>query len=357
MKRKFLPSIVRSFHFAKYNLRPFRWSMIKSHVLSRIKSKLRIGSGYRIIDLALTYKCNLQCEHCSANPLSKEEPQLTLADYKNIVSEAEKLDNLSWNITGGEPLLVDWLDDLIVILKPEKHYITVQTNGLLLTKKRAEELAHLGVNCITTSIDSIDPSTHDEFRGSADAFNKTFQGLENACRAGMQVLIGGIVTHQNLRTKDLIKLIEKANSIGAIFLYNLAVPCGKWAGDYDMILRGDDRDYLIELMNQYPQSTTDHEVGRNAVGCPAGIEKCYITPYGDVIPCPFIHISFGNVTREPLTNIVTRMQSVPHFNNHQGICLAAEDTDFHKTIFSKIYDGKTFLPVDFRDIYGELDEK
>ncbi len=36
-------------------------------------------------------------------------------------------------------------------------------------------------------------------------------------------------------------------------------------------------------------------MGRNKIGCPAGMEKIYITPYGDVIPCPFIHIGFGNI--------------------------------------------------------------
>jgi MoaA/NifB/PqqE/SkfB family radical SAM enzyme len=357
MKRELWPSIKRSFYFAKYNLMPFRWSMVTSHAFRRTKSKLKLKSGYRIIDLSLTYDCNLKCSHCSAFTLKKKSPQLGLEDYRAIVGEAENLDNLSWNITGGEPLLVDWIDELIPILNPEKHYISVQTNAILLDEYRAKKLSNLGVNCITTSIDSIDPFEHNNFRGMPEAYEKTFIGLENARNAGMQILIGGIVTHQNLRSKKLIDLIEKANEVGAIFLFNLAVPCGKWSGANDMILRGDDRDYLIGLMNKYPKSTTDHEVGRNAVGCPAGIEKCYITPYGNVLPCPFIHISFGNVTKEPLSGIVKRMQRFAHFNHYQDICIAAEDREFHKNVFSKIYEAEQRLPVDYKEIYGVLDGK
>lgn len=355
MKRKLWPSIKRSFYFAKYNLMPFRRSMITSHALRRIKSKLNLSSGYRIIDLSLTYNCNLKCSHCSALSLTKKSSQLSLDDYRKIVKEAENLDNLSWNITGGEPLLVNWIDELIPILKPEKHYISIQTNAILLDEARAWKLSSLGVNCITTSIDSIDPFEHNNFRGLPDAYEKTFKGLENARKAGMQILIGGVVTHQNLRSNKLKELIEKANEIGAIFLFNLAVPCGNWAGAYDRILRGNDRDYLINLMNKYPKSTTDHEVGRNAVGCPSGIEKCYITPYGDVLPCPFIHISFGNITNEKLSVIVKRMQKVPYFNHYQDICIAAEDREFHKNVFLKIYETEHCLPVDYTEIYGVLD--
>jgi MoaA/NifB/PqqE/SkfB family radical SAM enzyme len=344
--------IIRKAAFLKYNLRPFRPSLVASHALKRLSSKFHFRkNGFRIIDLAITYDCNLRCEHCSAMVLAKDEPKLTLSDYRRIVQQAKQLDVLSWNITGGEPLLVDWLDELIPILEPRRHYISIQSNCNLLTESRARALADLGVNCITTSIDSILPQEHDRFRGVQHTYARTLEGLANARKAGMQILVGGIVTHQNLRSRELELLIKQSNQLGAIFLFNLAVPCGKWAGNYDSILRGDDREYLLRLMNKYPLTTTDHEVGRNAVGCPAGMEKLYITNTGEVIPCPFIHITFGNVRDEPLAEIVEEMQKVPYFGRYQNICVAAEDGDFHKQALERVYASGKPIPVHHTDIF------
>jgi len=272
------------------------------------------------------------------------------------VEDADQhLDVLSWNITGGEPLLTDILWDLLPALKPQTHYISVQTNATLLTEQRAQRLAKLGVNCITTSLDSNDPQEHNTFRGMKSAYEKTLQGLENAKRAGMQILVAGVITHQNLRTPELRQLIKKANDIGAIFLYNLAVPCGRWVDETDMILRGDDRQYLKQLMVDFPLSSTDHEPGRNAIGCPAGMEKIYITAFGDVIPCPFIHISFGNVQEEALHTIVDKMQKVDFFSQYQPVCIAAEDPEMHK-VFRQMNQFKQ-LPVKHTDIFPDVNEQ
>lgn len=326
--------------------------MVSRHVARRLSSWLGISSGFRVIDLSVTNQCNLSCEHCSAAFLKENGSSLSLDDYKDIVRQGKELDNLSWNITGGEPLLVDWLDDLIPVLDPARHYIAVQTNCILLSLERARRLARLGVNCITTSLDSADAEKHDSFRNYQGGYQKVLEGIFNAKKAGMQVLVGGIVTHTSLYSSDLIRLIEKVNSIGAIFLFNLAVPCGRWAGNSGIVLTGNDREHLYQLMSIYPMSTTDHEVGRNSIGCPAGMEKIYVSPTGEVLPCPFIQVSFGNCKNESLFTIVDRMRRTPHFNAYQNICLAAEEEYFHKKVFPKLYGEKPWrCPVPYQDIY------
>ena len=350
---KWKSALLRKYYFARYNLTPFRFSMVTNNLAKRLLSRLGFQQGFRIIDLALTYECNLTCEHCSAMIMKKDSPPLNLDDYREIVRQAKDLDVLSWNITGGEPLLVDWLDELIPILEPKTHYISIQTNCLSFDRKRAEELAALGVNCITTSLDSSIPEEHNKFRGRNNSYQKVLEAVVHAKKAGMQVLIGTTVTHQNLRSQGLVDLINISNKAGAICLFNLAIPCGNWKNNTDIILRGDDREYLLELMDAYPMTSTDHEPGRNAIGCPAGIEKVYITAYGDVIPCPFIHVSFGNIREDPLIEIVKKMQQIPEFNEYQKVCLAAEDIDFQQEVLKKIYSLNSQCPVPSELVYGK----
>lgn len=354
----FLSNLKRKYHFSMYNLRPFRPTLLASHAMKRGLSRVGGRQGFRIIDIALSYRCDLKCEHCSAMIMkneAKDAPLLGLDEYRDIVRYAKELDVLSWNVTGGEPLLVDWLDELIPILEPRWHYIAIQTNCSNLDRERARDLAKLGVNCITTSLDSIVPDEHNAFRGADYSYDAVLNGVRNATAAGMRALIGMTLTHQNLRSPETVQLIERANSLGAILLFNLAIPCGEWHGETDFILHGDDRKYLLGLMERYPMTSTDHEVGRNKIGCPAGMEKVYITPYGDVIPCPFIHISFGNIRDSSLKDIVTRMRRVPHFGNYQDICVAAEDHKFQEEVMSKIYALGVQCPVPHDSIYGPLD--
>jgi MoaA/NifB/PqqE/SkfB family radical SAM enzyme len=349
---KTLSEIKRKYHFATYNLTPFRAPLFITHMTKRLLSAAGLKKGFRIIDLALSYACNLKCRHCSARILEqKNKTPLTLDEYVQVVKQAKQLDVLSWNVTGGEPLLVPWLDELISILEPRLHYISIQTNGMVLTPERAQRLRHLGVNCITMSLDSLDPIEHNEFRGASSAYQNVLAAIKNAQQAGLKVLIGGVVTHHNLRTDKLRRLIETVNRLGAIFLLIPAVPCGKWQGEEEMLLRDDDRGYLNRLVSEYPMTATDHHVGRNAIGCPAGTELLYITPYGDVTPCPFIHVSFGNVRESPLPEIVKRMHQVPYFNQYQNICIAAEDRKLHREVFSKLAAAKSALPVDAGDVF------
>ena len=356
---KIVSNIIRKAYFFKYNVQPFRLSLVSSHVRRRLLSSLGLKKGFRIIDLALTYACNLDCKHCSAELMKSNEKELTIEDYREIVRQSKELDVFSWNITGGEPLLVDWLEYLIPVLKPKTHSIFIQTNCMLLDENKAKKMAELGVNCITTSLDHIQPEKHNEFRGSELSYDKVMEGVRNAKKYGMQALIGVTVSHQNLRSKSLIELIETFNHIGVIVLFNLAIPCGKWAGKSDVMLRGDDREYLLKIMEKYPMTSTDHEVGRNAVGCPAGVEKVYITPYGDVTPCPFLSVSFGNIRSATLSNIVKEMRKVPEFNKYQKFCIGAEDFNFYENVMCKMNSFEPPYPIHYTEIYGDkskLDE-
>ena len=60
---------------------------------------------------------------------------MNLNNYRDIVKQSIILDFLAWNITSGEPLQVEWLENLIPILEPRTHYISIQTNSSLITKK------------------------------------------------------------------------------------------------------------------------------------------------------------------------------------------------------------------------------
>jgi MoaA/NifB/PqqE/SkfB family radical SAM enzyme len=62
--------------------------------------------------------------------------------------------------------------------------------------------------------------------------------------------------------------------------------------------------------------------------CPAALEDLFVNNFGQVQPCPFIPISFGNVRDEPLKEIFLRMQQHEMFKKRRSVCMPARDKDF-----------------------------
>jgi len=250
----------------------------------------------RYIDLAIGYACNLKCEHCFANALEKKSRRrITPAEYREVVKQAMKLGALNFSFQGGEPTLYPELTDFIKNTYPKMNLISVTTSGTLLDEQKILILKNAGVDILTISLDSAVPGEHDRFRGVKGTFEKTMNTIKLALKNGLHVTLGAVASHQNIRTQGLIDLIELAHDLNIIIFLALAVPLGKWGNKEDIILTEDDRTYLYNLVKKYPLLRTDFEANFVHWGCGAVKEILYLTPYGDVLGCPFLHFSLGNI--------------------------------------------------------------
>jgi hypothetical protein len=90
------------------------------------------------------------------------------------------------------------------------------------------------------------------------------------------------------------------------------------------------------------------------MGCIAVKGMFSVTQYGDVLPCPYMHISLGNIFAEPLPDIVQRGLGYRYFGEKVDRCTIAQDRDFFtRYLEPKIY-GKP-LPVPVHGVFGEED--
>ena len=71
-------------------------------------------------------------------------------------------------------------------------------------------------------------------------------------------------------------------------------------------------------------------------GCPAGTEKIYMTPYGDVMPCAVIHSSFGNIRKKRLYDIYLEMRRLDVFRDVHGMCLVGGNQVFQSKVLDRI---------------------
>jgi len=307
----------------------------------------------RYVDCAVDFPCNLNCAHCFATAFQKSdrtEEKLSPEDYRRIAAQCRKLGAISFSFQGGEPFLfLDKLEEFIRVCRPSSSLISVTTNGTLCTRKNVERLKKAGVDIFTISIDSLIPEEHDSFRGAPESLKKTLQAVELALEAGIRVTIGTTVSHQNIRSEGLRGVMEFARKKKCLLIFAMAAAAGEWQNQEDIFLTEDDIALIDTYCRENPYVHTDLEGNYLHYGCGAMKEIIYLTPYGDVLACPFLHISFGKAPGESIRDIRERGLKNPYLKVYWPRCLAAADPGFREKILSQL-PGKEQLPAGAKEI-------
>jgi MoaA/NifB/PqqE/SkfB family radical SAM enzyme len=125
-------------------------------------------------------------------------------------------------------------------------------------------------------------------------------------------------------------LIDFSRKEHVFLVLNIASPEGKLQGSDALRLQQKDMAIFDEFMLS-PNVRHDSSVnfsGRRE--CPAGKERIHITAYGDVLTCPLVQISYGNVLEEPLKDIYKRMCAMDHIKRYSAMCKHAFDQKYYE---------------------------
>lgn len=321
------------------------------------KNGNKIGTQLRVLELVYSNACIFKCKHCSTRaPLGENAANLMPLDkVASLAKEADELGIYEWNFHGGELLInKPRLFELIKVVDPSKFYMFLTSNGYLLDRETAFELAEAGIDRVSVSIDSLDANIHDSFRGQPGALEKALNALEYVKEAGMAPFMNITVGHYNAFSEDVENMLKFSKEHDYTTLINIAIPTGNWRGNLDIVIDNKDREHLIELRKKYGNVLRDiwdpfDKEKQNCLGCQT-MSKLYITPSGDVLPCSFMNIKIGNVYEQPLKEIIDYGYSIPYFREHSEKCLAGEDLDFIK----KYMQDETMTvinPLDAHDIF------
>lgn len=120
--------------------------------------------GYKMLNCYITNACNLRCEHCFMNSGVSLQNELTLIEWKRVLSEFKNAGGESVTFTGGEPLMNKDFVEIIRHAHDLGLSVTVLSNGVLWNKPKIEECAPY-ISEIQISIDGFDESTNSVVRG------------------------------------------------------------------------------------------------------------------------------------------------------------------------------------------------
>lgn len=327
------------------------------------KNDGKIGTKTRGIDLNFNNACNLRCKYCFTNSPKGDHVKDYLSSdvIARVANEADELGYFEFDLQGGELLLrPDLLFETLIAIKPERFYLYLTTNGFYLDDKMAKKLAEHHVSRVSVSIDSMDEETHDIIRGRKDSWRRAIEALEHVRNNGMDPYLNITIGHYNAFDKNVIALLEYSKQQKYRTLLNVAVPAGMWQKMGDIMCDENDRKHIQKLRKEYKNLVRNiwnpfDKNNEKILGCTT-VNRLYITPLGDVLACPYVHIKLGNVNEQPLKEIVDFGFSIKKFREHSDLCLAGEDVDFVSNYM--VHQGQSiFKPADPKKIFPSEDLK
>ena len=174
------------------------------------------------------------------------------------------------------------------------------------------------------------------------------------CDAGISPYLNITVGRYNADSEDLKLLLDYSKNNKYTTLLNVATPGGMWANLKDICINDEDREHLIKLRKEYKNILRNlwDPFDRNresVIGCNT-INRLYITPIGDVLPCPYVHIKVGNIFESSLKEISEKGFKVRYLENIVINVSVGEDLEFIENYMAK---GETtiFNPAPLEDLF------
>lgn len=328
------------------------------------KNDGQVGIFQRGIDLNFNNACNLKCEYCFTNSPKGDhvKDMLPIPMIADLADQADDLGIFEFDLQGGELLLrPDLLFEVLEAIRPERFYLYLTTNGYFLDGVMAKQLAEAKVSRVSVSIDSFDAEIHDRIRGRKDSWRRAIEALKHVKNAGIHPYLNITVGHYNAFSEDLEMLCQYSEDQEYTTLLNVAVPSGMWLKldkMAEVIVDERDKARLIELRKKHKNILRniwnpfdkDYE---KVLGCNT-VNRLYITPLGDVLVCPYVHIKIGNVFEQSLKEISEYGFSIKHFREHSDLCLAGENQEFITKYMSHNRQS-IFNPIHAEDIFNRSD--
>ncbi|KMQ52205.1 radical SAM domain protein [Chitinispirillum alkaliphilum] len=316
---------------------------------NRAFENLRSGRRYNPIScfVALTKDCSYDCWHCSVQ--TRRNGNLSTKEWLSAIGELNNIGLSIIGFTGGEPLSREDLPEIIRAASNGGASTILFTSGAGLDARKAAQLKDAGLWAICISLDTPDKDLYNKMRGSESAFDNAVKAVQLSKEANLYTMIGAVATREFVEKKTYLPLYDYIRSLGVQELRIVEpMPCGKLKADsQDHLLTEEHtktiRDFHrnVNRKGKLPKVCAFNQIESPEVfGCSGGIQHLYIDTAGEVCPCDFTPLSFGNVTQENLSSIIDRMSEA--LGGPRCDCMLQK----HHTLFSSYYDQGYPLPVE-----------
>ena len=279
----------------------------------------------------VTYRCPLHCAFCY-NPTDYDkhtQNELSTEQWINALRDARKMGAIQLGISGGEPLLRDDIEDIVIEAKKLGYYSNLITSGVGLTEKRIQAFKDGGLDHIQLSMHDITEEINNFITNT-----KTFELKKKVAAMiknhGYPMVLNVVIHRYNIG--HIKEILEMAEALGADYVELANTQYYGWS----LV----NRSQLMPLKEQIDEAERITNEFRQKVGNKMKIffvvpdyfgdrpKKCMngwgevfmiVTANGDVLPCHSARVlpnmQFPNVREHGLEYA---WKESPAFNKYRG---------------------------------------
>lgn len=273
------------------------------------------------VTFELTYKCNLKCKHCYQDN-SDDNMILKTNEVFNILDQLAKAGCFNLAFTGGEIFSRKDIFQIVERANELNFALDLFTNGTLITKDVAKDLAKYKIRRVEISIHGSTPDIHDEFTKVKGSFNRIIEAVNHLKDNDVNILLKTPITSDNINDINnilcLCKTLNVKHSFSSLIYPTIngnLNPLGHRIDDakldaiaqLDFNLNISDKSSIEIYRNFiYPQNTKK-EV------CGAATRIANISPKGDVTPCIITPFVLGNLRQASFNDIWNNSEKVKEY--------------------------------------------
>jgi cyclic pyranopterin phosphate synthase len=203
----------------------------------------RRGRPLRDLRISVMDRCNFRCTYCMPAATYGEDyaflsnaQRLDFDEIERVCRQAAQLGVSKLRLTGGEPLLRPGLPELVRRLRAIDGIddIALTTNGVLLDRQ-ASALADAGLDRVTVSLDTLDPTLFRTLSGGRGEVDAVLRGIEVARHAGFRdgVKVNAVV-QRDLNDAGALDLVDHFRGTGVVLRFIEFMDVGNrnaWSAD------------------------------------------------------------------------------------------------------------------------------
>ena len=256
--------------------------------------KQRKSDNY-VTFIEITNCCKMKCKHCMNGSNDKEiNKGFSIENIKKLLEELYENKTEKIYISGGEPLLYPYIDDVILYANSLGMKVTLATNGLEIPKHL--DAIKKGVQLVSVSLDGIG-KTHDKFRGVQGSYENCIEVLKLLKENNVKTKISAMIWKENIEELEDMIILAKSCGVSKI---NFAFMLPEGRAKLDETIKVPDNRYreifdkMEKLIKKYAKE--DFEIrfrrtdvlDKNSLDCPGGKNLMHIDVNGKVSPCSWI---------------------------------------------------------------------